>query len=93
MEWRWLNEHRLWHGLDSCDDDEREDLLDALDLILEDPERSDLTAPMQGTHDHMDRTIGLLPHGWVIVYTICPAGVPPAVKYPSLVVKSFDKRL
>ncbi len=92
MEWRWLNEHRLTHALDTCAPAELDDLLDALDELLADPQRPDMTAPMHGTKDKMDRTIALLPHGWVLVYTVCPAVVPPAVKHPSLVVKSFDKR-
>ncbi len=91
--YRWLNEHRLTHQLDKItDDDELDDVLDALDEIARDPNGSPLAAPMQGTRDHVDRMIALLPHGWVVVYSIYEQGVPPGPQVPSLVVRSFDKR-
>ena len=90
--WRWLNEPRLTWALDQCPDEQLDDVLDALDLLLEDPWRADLTAVMQSTRDHVDRMIALLPHGWVLVYSIHPDGVPPGPRQPGLVVRSLDHR-
>lgn len=91
MEWRWLNEHRLTHGLDQCPDDELDDVLDALDMLLVDPANDSITTRMPGTRDHTERWVALLPHGWVIVYTPYPGGVPPVDTGPALVVRHFSR--
>ena len=64
MEWRWGNEHRLTHALGLIEnDDEVDDLLDALDAVLADPGAPELIVsyPMRGTSDHVDRIIAELP--------------------------------
>jgi len=61
---RWLHEHRLYDELDTISDTEELDaVLDALESISDEPVDNDLVAPMQGTRDHVDRMIGLLPYG------------------------------
>lgn len=93
MAHRWLNEHRLTWQLDTIEnDDELDDVLDALESIADSPSDNPLAAPMQGTHDHVDRQIALLPHGWVLVYSVYPQGVLNGPQEPSIVVRSFDKR-
>ncbi|MDQ1423677.1 MAG: hypothetical protein QOD72_1175 [Acidimicrobiaceae bacterium] len=90
MTWRWLNEHRLGYALVECPPDELDDLLDDLDAVLADPEDPNYTSPMRGTHDHVDRSIALLRHGWVLVFSVYPNGVPPWSE-PGLVVRSLDR--
>ena len=92
IDWQWGNESRLTSGLDRCDPEHLDDLLDSLDLILDDPVGSVLAAPMQGTHDHVDRMVAVIAHGWVLVYSVYPDGIPPATSRPTVVVRSFDKR-
>lgn len=92
VEWQWGNEHRLTNGLDHCEPEHLDDVLDCLDLILDDPAGTVLAAPMRGTRDHVDRMIAPIAHGWVLVYSIYPDGVPPVTGQPTVLVRSFDKR-
>lgn len=93
MIWVWANEHRLYIALDKVSDrDELDDLLDALDEVLADP-YGGAASHMRGTSRTVDRWILPLPHGWVLVYTPYPAGIPPQSKPMVLVrdlIKMFD---
>ena len=87
-EWRWGNEHRLHYALDKVKDpDVLDDLLDALDQVLEMP--YEIGEPMRGTMYATERWIAPLPHGWYIVFTPCPGGVPPATSRPTLIVRDL----
>lgn len=82
---RWYNEHRLTLALDKLEDDERDELLDALDEIMREP-YGPLTTFMTGTPGHVERRIWILPRGWVLVFAPYPQGVIP-LKEPGLLVR------
>ena len=88
IEWRWGNEGKLLVALDHILDPKvRDDLLDALDAILADPE-GPAVSHMRGPLYRTDRCTALLPHLWYLVFTPYPDGVPPS-NHPVLVVRDF----
>jgi hypothetical protein len=93
VEWHWVNTARLTTALDkwapTVDNDDMDAVLDALEEIAANPYDSLQTAKMQGTRDHVDRWVALLPHNWILVYSIYPAGVVPTTNQPSLLVRDF----
>jgi hypothetical protein len=90
VEWEWVNEQRLTWALDKITDDSvLDDLLDALDDVLADPYGETVTSPMRGTMYRMDRFIAPLPHGYFVVFSPYPDGIPPSTSRPSLLVRAF----
>ncbi len=88
IEWQWGNAAKLHLALDHVVVDEvRDDLLDALDAVLEDP-FGPWSSPMRGDDRHADRMIAAMPHGFYLVFTPYPNGCPPVMS-PVLVVRAF----
>lgn len=79
MPWKWLNAHLLVDILQALGPDERDDVLAALDDVLEspfDPSWVEIHTFQSGA-DGRERLVGWLPHDLVLTYRPYVNGPPP----------------
>ena len=88
---QWAHFERIDALLDQeADDDVYEAVMDALDVVINDPFEPTMTLDHRGTTREPPNRVALRPHGYVMSLRVYPQGIPPW-RVPMLSVLRFRR--